>query len=242
MSNVLQYPDSDTLFQYLHSLGYTKNPPQHIAVYDSNEDIYVLIKDTSDNTIYDSDNQTWVSDITGMNLYKYVGLYNVYIGDTQIQCRGYSTSLYSTNISHVFYEDEIQSLQYLYNTYGITNHPCVLYEVDQGEIVVWYDEQTGLYWDVNSNTWLTEPPPEPEHNIPNMYASGPVTFGNVYNFEQDDGTEQTGQFEGGTMRIFGTNKNYCYPAIQRTCAAVGSIDLTSVNLVGFFEPSGTFTI
>ena len=214
MSNVLLYPDSDTLFEQLHSLGYTKQPPENVTVYNSDNEQTVIIKDTSDNTIYDSENLTWVNDIDDLNLYNKISITTMYIGSDPIQCDGFSNSLYNETITYILYNDVIESIELLHNSIGLTDHPCVLYEVDSGEASVWYDPENELYWDAASNEWVEDPPPV-THDVPNMYIAGPKTFAKVYNFEQDDGSVQSGQFEGGSFTVFGTNKSENAEAIQR---------------------------
>lgn len=176
MSDNLTYEDSELLWEYIHSLGYTKQTPEYITVCDGSGEYVVLIKDTSDNTYYDSANKTWVSDITTLNLYVYVDSKTVYTGSESLVCQGYSNSLFDNTINYILYNEHINSLESLYTNNGVTEYQCQTWIVSSGETIAWYDNLNLLYWDSRKSLW-SEDEPELNSAITYMVLDNALVFG-----------------------------------------------------------------
>ena len=144
----------------VHNLGYTLTPAELITVYDSKNNEFTLKKDTSDNTYYDSENKIWLSDITDLGVYKLLGTLTLYTSEVPNNYTCYANSELSDTPTHILYNSNIISLDDVYNNDGITQYSCSDYTVNDGNILVWYDNKLNKYWDnrTGKKEWLDSPP------------------------------------------------------------------------------------
>lgn len=161
MSDKLYYINGEWItYEQAHSLGYTAQRPEVYTLYTSDGSPIVVRKDVSDNKFYDAEKQTWVTDIDDIPVYKLVDEVTLYVGEESATMSGYSNSFYSDIITNVIIDDNMKDISDLYDEYGVTDHKCNDYYVDEGEVLVWYDPSTSLYFDNRDGKkeWSETPP------------------------------------------------------------------------------------
>ena len=160
MSERLYFINNEWLtWEEIHDLGYTTLRPDIVTAYDVNCNQVFLVKDISDNTYYDSNNKTWLDDITDLDVYIPLNIVDLYYGETFTKHMSYTNSLVSGDDIFIEYNSHIVDVDSLYNM-GLTLYKCSNYTVDAGNIVVWYDSTKNMYWDnrVGQKQWVSTPP------------------------------------------------------------------------------------
>ena len=143
-----------------HRYGCTRIKPQTVTVYDSEVRQVSLRKDIETSQLFDLRPEAelphdWVNDISDFDppLYKKTGNITLYMGEIPSTYVGYTTSLSSNspNVVENAYHDGYTSISEghssLYHLYGITDHKCDNYYIQEGVVLCWYDAETHLYWD-----------------------------------------------------------------------------------------------
>lgn len=203
-------------YEEAHQYGYTLTKPEILTLYTDDLQAIQIRRDISTDTLYDTREAAphlWVTDIDVLGLYSQVGSVTLYTADMPESYTGYATSLTSDVPTHIDYNGDLTLISDLHDNFGITDHPCQIYLVQEGITLSWYDADENLYWDVTKRQWQ-EPPPSAQ-TIPNIYLNGPETFVQAYTFKQNDGTEPSGQLGGGTQRVLFNNANEAFLPIIR---------------------------
>ena len=164
----IQAIDKWLTYDEAHEYGYTLSRPLLKTYYTQDLQPVQIRVDSESGELYDLRAQaphSWVTDIDSLNLYKLVGDVILYIADKSNTYDSYSSSISLSEPYNIAYNGEIVSYEDLYNSFGITKHPCKIYIVHDGNVLSWYDEEENLYWDVTKKRWQTYPPsPEQESN------------------------------------------------------------------------------
>lgn len=216
-------------YEEAHQYGYTLTKPEILTFYTDDLQAIQIRRDTSTGTLYDTREtvpHSWVTDIDVLGLYSRVGSITLYTADTPESYTGYVASLESDMPTHVDYSGDLTLISDLHDNFGITDHPCQIYLVQEGIALSWYDADENLYWDATKRQWQESPPSA--QDIPNIYLNGPEAFVQAYTFKQNDGTEPSGQLGGGTQRLLYNNANEAYLPIIR-------YPITVVNENPYFE-------
>ena len=186
-----------------HALGYTQRKPNIYTCYTLSLTPVTIRQDVSDNTFYDSSHLTgrsdiqpwWPSDQSDREIYnKLTSSITIYRGEEPVQCNGsFSSSMFTRTPSHVNMNNSIVSLADLYRHQGITQYKCRNIYVEYGNALIWYDEQTQLYWD-NQEGRKCWQPDMPSLRSTEMYDSQERTRKSIVDREDleqiimDDGT------------------------------------------------------
>ena len=95
---------------------------------------------------------------------------------------------HSEKYDDIFNNRRIFSIEYLYNNYGITQHPCYIITeddfgnslLDDNNPLVWYDPITNLYWNglFNINSWQHDKPSVLAQRVYDSYTNKMIA---VYN-------------------------------------------------------------
>ena len=164
MSERLFYINGSWLnYSEAHSLGYTLNRPQIDTFYTSDFQPVDIRKDVDSDTYYDSNNHTWYSDISSFSpkLYLRLGQKILYKSETKLVFHySYADSVNDSSPEYVDYNSTMTSIEDLYQHYGITDYACQPYLVQDGNLLVWYDEINDMYWDNRQDhlEWVSSPP------------------------------------------------------------------------------------
>ena len=151
-------------YEEAHQYGYTLTKPEILTLYTDDLQAIQIRRDTSTGTLYDTREvapHSWVTDIDVLGLYSQVGSITLYTADTPESYIGYVASLESDVPTHVDYSGDLTLISDLHDNFGITDHPCQIYLVQEGVTLSWYDADENLYWDVTKRQWQ-ESPPSPE--------------------------------------------------------------------------------
>ena len=145
-----------------HNYGYTRNATYNIMCYTSNVEGVELRYDNQANKLFDfrlSLPHSWVTDIDELDLYIQIGMTSLYHGESATDLPGWSSSLYSEEITHATVNSHIYSFEELYDL-GYTQYPCSNYYMLDGIPLVWYDSAEGKYYDNRDGKkeWVDEPP------------------------------------------------------------------------------------
>ena len=162
----IQPIDKWLTYSEAHEYGYTLSRPLLKTYYTQDLQPVQIRVDSESGELYDLRAQaphSWVTDIDSLNLYRFVGDVTLYIADKSNTYDSYSSSISLSEPYNIAYNGEIVSYEDLYNSFGITKHPCKIYIVQDGNVLSWYDEEENLYWDVRKKQWQTyQPSPEQE--------------------------------------------------------------------------------
>lgn len=151
-------------YEEAHQYGYTLTKPEILTLYTDDLQAIQIRRDISTDTLYDTREvapHSWVTDIDVLGLYSQVGSITLYTADTPESYTGYVASLASNVPTHVDYSGDLTLISDLHDNFGITDHPCQIYLVQEGITLSWYDDDENLYWDVTKRQWQ-ESPPSPE--------------------------------------------------------------------------------
>lgn len=186
-------------YEQAHLYGCTRVRPEILSLYTDTVQLVSIIKDVETNTYYDSENHTWVNSISDLHLYKRLNTIILYKGDQEVSYIGYTDDINSNSANYVEIDNTIVSIISLYNTEGITEHPCEDYIITDGEYISWYDPETELYWDNRDNKKLWSPDPpvisdESDYIIPpnpiplilvdTFDTDPPLVFSGEYSFRE----------------------------------------------------------
>ena len=176
-------------YEEAHRYGCTRTKPQTLTFYDSEARPVSIRRDVDTDTLFDLRPEAeiphdWVDDISDLEspLYKKIGNITLYMGENPSVYVGYATSKNSTvatlveNTLHNDYIPIKDSPNSLYELYGITDHKCDNYYVQEGTVLVWYDSITHLYWDnrPNKKRWVSDPPQIETDDTSNPILPNPV--------------------------------------------------------------------
>lgn len=141
----------------------------------SYEDLYnlfgITLEPSSPLTLYDYDlnhldcweynSHTWVEqdsqwyDSDNLPYFKKSGLQTkVYIIDKPMLLEVFTRR--ESNL--LLYNNELNSFEYLHNTFGITMTSSTTYYVKNGIVHCWYNQELNKYWDVDTQKWYDEAP------------------------------------------------------------------------------------
>ena len=150
----MPYSDAHNIY------GYTLSKAVQLTLYRQDTTTVNIRKDTSNDTLWDSPNHRWVGSIANLNLYQKLGKITLYKCESPTIYDSYNQALSSTTATHVDVESLIVPITELYETEGITTHPCKNYYTKDGEILCWYDDVENLYWNnkVGYKMWQQTPP------------------------------------------------------------------------------------
>jgi hypothetical protein len=139
-------------------LGLTRSRPENITFLKSDFSTVQIRKDVDDNTFYDAENHIWHDDINEFNppLYRQLDQITLYKCESSELYDCYTDTVENDNPKFVNYDFSLTLIRDLYYRYGITKYRCMPYIMNNGNIVVWYDDILCLYWDDRSGKkqWL----------------------------------------------------------------------------------------
>ena len=179
--------DKWLIYDDAHRYGCTRSKPEILTFYTSNVNPVVVRRDVDTDTLFDTSiplPHDWVNDLSDFEspLYKKIGDITLYMGENPSIYVGYATSKNSTvatlveNTSHDGYISIKDGSDSLYELYGITDHKCDNYYVQEGAVLVWYDSVEHLYWDnrPNKKIWVPEPPQIEVDTTSNSILPNPI--------------------------------------------------------------------
>lgn len=148
-------------YEYIHSLGYTLLPPTIHTLYDGScQQISIIEENDSGSHMYYI-NGDWYNDIPQEALlYRPLGEITLYKCMDGITYDAFTNSMLNRNNLFVKVNNNILPINTLYNESGITTYQCSPYYVKEGDIIIWYDSESNLYWnnDKDNMGWVTTPP------------------------------------------------------------------------------------
>lgn len=151
----MQYFYNDKWYSYeeLHDLyGITNGKASLISLYDFDLNKY---------TGWEFEDQTWITQDNkwynqdDLPYYKKTdNTLTVYLIDKPLLLNEYmlrNSKLYE-------YDNHLYSYAYIHDNYGITLTPSSIYYAKDNIIRCWYNEDLNIYWDTDTNKWLSAPP------------------------------------------------------------------------------------
>lgn len=157
-STKVYYYDNDwRTFENLHDdYGITLTQSTPTVVYDNSLNQYSgwIDNDTQDSNHWIINDSQWYSLNSIPYWIKLEEQDTLYLIDQTLDLDTYkkqSSKMY-------YYNGELQSFEFMYNNFGITSTPSIVYYIKNGIIKCWYNSGVNKYWDVDTAKWYNEAP------------------------------------------------------------------------------------